>query len=46
MTKSNISKMLEHYQNSKIQEQTKIREILQQTALLGLERHGLSIFQS
>ncbi len=41
MTKANIAKMLEHYQNSKIQEQTKIREILQQTALLGLERHGL-----
>jgi predicted nucleotidyltransferase component of viral defense system len=37
----NIAKMMEHYQNSKIQEQTKIREILQQTALLGLERHGL-----
>lgn len=33
--------MLEHYQNSKIQEQIKIREILQQTALLGLARHGL-----
>lgn len=40
MIKSNIEKMLGHYQNSKIQEQTKIREILQQTALLGLERHG------
>lgn len=33
--------MLEHYQNSKIHEQTKIRENLQQTVLLGLERHGL-----
>lgn len=41
MTKPTIAKMLEHYQNSKIQEQTKLREILQQTALLGLERHGL-----
>jgi len=33
--------MIEHYQNSKITEQTKIREILQQAALLGLERHGI-----
>ena len=33
--------MIEHYRNSKIQEQTKIREILQQAALLGLERHGI-----
>jgi predicted nucleotidyltransferase component of viral defense system len=41
MTKSNIAKMIEHYQNSKIQEQTKIREILQQAALLGLERTGI-----
>lgn len=41
MTKSNIGKMIEHYQNSKIQEQTKIREILQQAALLGLERQGI-----
>src|SRR5947199_406522 len=41
MTKSNIGKMIEHYQNSKIKEQTKIREVLQQAALLGLERHGL-----
>lgn len=41
MKNSNIAKMLEQYENSKIQEQTKIREILQQTALLGLERHGL-----
>ena len=32
--------MLNRYQNSKISEQTKIREILQQAALLGLERHG------
>ncbi len=41
MTKANIAKMIDHYQNSKIQEQTKIREILQQAALLGLERHGI-----
>lgn len=41
MKNSNIAKMLEQYENSKIHEQTKIREILQQTALLGLERHGL-----
>ncbi|MCE5318163.1 MAG: nucleotidyl transferase AbiEii/AbiGii toxin family protein [Parachlamydia sp.] len=41
MTKSNISSMINHYQNSKIQEQTKVREVLQQAALLGLERHGL-----
>jgi len=40
MIKSNIQKMIDHYPNSKIREQTKIREILQQTALLGLERHG------
>ena len=40
MKNSNIKKMNHQYQNSKIQEQTKIREILQQTALLGLERHG------
>ncbi len=35
-----INKMIRHYKNSKIGEQTKIREILQQTALLGLERQG------
>lgn len=40
MMKSNIGKMIEQYRNSKIHEQTKIREILQQVALLGLERHG------
>ncbi len=28
MTKPTITKMLEHYQNSKVQEQTKLREIL------------------
>ena len=33
--------MMNQYQTSRVQEQTKIREILQQTALLGLERHGL-----
>ncbi len=32
--------MLSQYPNSKINEQTKIREVLQQAALLGLERHG------
>jgi len=32
--------MLNRYAKSKINEQTKIREVLQQTALLGLERHG------
>lgn len=32
--------MVDRYQNTKIKEQTKIREILQQTALLGLARHG------
>lgn len=35
-----LKNMLNQYKNSKINEQTKIREILQQTALLGLERHG------
>lgn len=32
--------MFNRYEKSKISEQTKIREILQQTALLGLERQG------
>lgn len=32
--------MIHHYRNCKIQEQTKVREILQQAALLGLERQG------
>ena len=32
--------MLKEYRNSKISEQTQIREVLQQTALLGLGRHG------
>jgi predicted nucleotidyltransferase component of viral defense system len=40
MTQSNIKSMFNRYEKSKINEQTKIREILQQTALLGLERHG------
>lgn len=40
MTRSNIQTMLNQYGKSKISEQTKIREILQQAALLGLERHG------
>jgi hypothetical protein len=35
-----LNNMLNRYNNMKINEQTKIREILQQTALLGLERHG------
>jgi predicted nucleotidyltransferase component of viral defense system len=37
---SNIKTMINQYQNSRINEETKLREILQQTALLGLERHG------
>lgn len=40
MTNSNIKSIYNRYEKSKISEQTKIREILQQTALLGLERHG------
>lgn len=36
----NIKNMISQYQAQKVNEQTKIREILQQTALLGLERHG------
>ncbi len=39
MTNPNIQKMVNKYQ-TKIGEQTKVREILQETALLGLERHG------
>ncbi len=35
-----IKKLLESYSSPKISEQTKVREILQQTALLGLERRG------
>jgi predicted nucleotidyltransferase component of viral defense system len=40
MIYSNIKTIYNRYEKSKISEQTKIREILQQTALLGLERHG------
>jgi predicted nucleotidyltransferase component of viral defense system len=40
MTHPNINSIYNRYAKSKISEQTKIREILQQTALLGLERHG------
>jgi predicted nucleotidyltransferase component of viral defense system len=32
--------MVNMYQNQTVSDQTKIREVLQQTALLGLERHG------
>lgn len=40
MTYSNIRSILNQYEKSSISEQTKVREILQQTALLGLERQG------
>src|SRR5438132_12769755 len=40
MTDLNIQHMVQQYQSVKVTEQTKLREILQQTALLGLERHG------
>lgn len=40
MTHSNIKSIYDRYAKSRISEQTKIREILQQTALLGLERQG------
>lgn len=40
MTRSNIETIFNRYEKSKIGEQTKVREILQQTALLGLERTG------
>jgi hypothetical protein len=40
MTQSNIKSIFNRYGKSKISEQTKIREILQQIALLGLERQG------
>jgi predicted nucleotidyltransferase component of viral defense system len=40
MNNSNIKSMLNRYEKTKISEQTKIREVLQQTALLGLEREG------
>ena len=37
----NIQAMLARYEPMKVKEQTKVREIMQQTALLGLERSGL-----
>lgn len=40
MIPSNLKSIYNRYEKSKISEQTKIREILQQTALLGLQRHG------
>lgn len=40
MTQSNVKSIFNRYEKAKIGEQTKVREILQQTALLGLERHG------
>lgn len=40
MNPSNIKGLYDRYEKSKISEQTKVREILQQTALLGLERQG------
>lgn len=40
MNQANIKNMMKLYPPSKISEQTKIRDILQQAALLGLERQG------
>ena len=40
MRNANIKSLVNRYEKTKISEQTKIREILQQTALLGLERCG------
>lgn len=40
MIPSNLKTIYNRYEKSRISEQTKIREILQQTALLGLQRHG------
>lgn len=40
MNHSNLKNLIGQYQNVKINENIKIREILQQIALLGLERHG------
>ena len=37
---SGIKNMINQYSDSRINEETKLREILQQAALLGLERHG------
>ena len=39
MKNLNIKTIYNRYEKSKIKEQTKVREILQQTALLGLARH-------
>lgn len=36
----NIKTIMQQYENMKIKEQTKVREIIQQMALLGLERQG------
>lgn len=36
----NLKNMLEEYRGSKVSEQTQVREVLQQMALLGLERQG------
>ncbi len=41
MTNANIKQMMQSYPSSRISEETKVREILQSTALLGLARHGL-----
>lgn len=40
MINANIRAMIELYQKERVNDLTKMREILQQTALLGLERHG------
>lgn len=40
MSSANIQTMVNRYSKLKIQEQTKIREVLQELALFGLERHG------
>lgn len=40
MTYLNLKSLFEQYEQSKISERTKLREILQQAALLGLERCG------
>ena len=40
MNHLNLKSLFAQYEKTKIKEQTKLREILQQTALLGLERCG------
>ncbi len=40
MINSNIKTIFDRYDQSKVSEQTKVREVLQQAALLGLERQG------